>query len=348
VIRAKSASRSTILVSAAICTVLLLVAACGDGGHGRPASPGRQTVRVALDWIPNTVHTGLYVAQQEGWFAAAGVDVQFLPHSTTAPETLVDSGAADIGFSYPDSFTYAKAAGSKITSVLAFCQHWTSELAVKADRDDIASPKDLDGKTFGAFGGPGELAKIKAVIKGAGGRGDFKTVMIGGSAEEALNANRVDFYEMFPAWEGIKAQMHGPRLKTFAFTDYGFPDSYGGVLIANSPWLADNPDLARAFVQAAQRGYQLSADDPAKAAKDLMAANPGSFSDPELVYRSQEMIAERYLKDANGRVGTQQLDQWAGYVRWVFDSRPVPGPEGDPLKAPPDVATWFTNDYLAK
>jgi ABC-type nitrate/sulfonate/bicarbonate transport system substrate-binding protein len=32
-------------------------------------------VRLALDWTPNTNHTGLYVAQQLGWFAEAGLDV---------------------------------------------------------------------------------------------------------------------------------------------------------------------------------------------------------------------------------------------------------------------------------
>jgi ABC-type nitrate/sulfonate/bicarbonate transport system substrate-binding protein len=151
---------------------------------------------------------------------------------------------------------------------------------------------------------------------------------------------------MAPFWEGIEAQMHGPALRTFAHTDYGFPDAYGALLIAHTPWLADNPELAGAFVQAAQRGYQLAADDPAKAAQDLMAANPGSFSEPELVIRSQELLAERWLKDGNGRVGTQRLDQWADYSGWVFRSMPVPGPDGAPLTEPPDVATWFTNDYL--
>ena len=36
------------------------------------------TVRLALDWTPNTNHTGFYVAQANGWYADAGVDLEIL------------------------------------------------------------------------------------------------------------------------------------------------------------------------------------------------------------------------------------------------------------------------------
>ena len=31
---------------------------------------------VALDWTPNTNHTGLYIAKAKGWYAEAGLEVQ--------------------------------------------------------------------------------------------------------------------------------------------------------------------------------------------------------------------------------------------------------------------------------
>ena len=49
----------------------------------------------------------------------------------------------------------AFAAGADITSVMAVLQHWGTQIAVRADRTDITSPKDLDGKVYGGFGGPG-------------------------------------------------------------------------------------------------------------------------------------------------------------------------------------------------
>jgi len=304
-------------------------------------------VRFALDWTPNTNHTGLFVAQVQGWFRDAGLDVQILPYNNTAPDTLVSSGAADFGISFQDTFTYAKGAGADATSVMAVLQHWGSAIAVRADRADINSPRDLDGKTYGGFGAPSEEPKMRAVIKAAGGRGEFKSIVLGTSAYEALYAGQVDFTEPFLAWEGIEAQLRNQPLKTFAYTDYGFPDAYAVLVIGNTPWLAAHRDQAMAFVQALQRGYQLGADDPAQGAKLLMDANPGAFTEPELVTRSQDMLAAHSLKDANGKVGRQNEQVWAGYSGFVYDSGTLAGPDGKPVAARPDFSTWFSNDYLA-
>ena len=43
------------------------------------------TVRLALDWTPNTNHTGFYVAAANGWYDEAGVDLQILPYASTTP-----------------------------------------------------------------------------------------------------------------------------------------------------------------------------------------------------------------------------------------------------------------------
>ena len=306
-----------------------------------------RTVRVALDWTPNTNHSGLYVAQQLGWFRDAGLNVEILPYNQTSPDTLVASGAADFGISFQSSFTYSKATGADITSVMAVLQHWATEIAVKADRPDIRTPRDLDGKTYAGFGEPGEVPKMSAVIKAAGGRGDFQTVQLGTSSYEALYAGQADFTEPFVAWEGIEATLRGEPLRTFRYTDYGFPDSYNVLLIGNSTWLRDHPDESTRFVQAAQRGYQLAADDPAQGAKLLSEANPGAFTDPRLVEESSTMLAERYLRDERGRVGTQTAQRWAGYSGFAYDSGTVVGPDGKPVTQKPDFSTWFTNRYLA-
>ena len=335
--------RAPRILAALGAALTLLLAACGGGGGEAAES---EPIRVALDWTPNTNHTGLFVAQQEGWFRDAGLDVQFLPYNNTSPDTLVSSGAAEFGVSFQDSFTFSKAAGAEITSVMAVLQHWATQIAVRADRADITSPRDLDGKKYGGFGAAYEEPKMRAVIQEAGGTGTFETHVLGTAAYEALYAGEVDFAEPFIAWEGIEAELRGQPLKTFSYTDYGFPDAYNVLLIGNTPWLQAHPELAARFVQAAQRGYQLAADDPARAAQLLMDANPGAFTEPELVTRSQEMLAARYLRDENGRVGTQTLEKWAGYSGWVFDSGALTGPDGSPLTQRPDFTTWFTNDYL--
>jgi ABC-type nitrate/sulfonate/bicarbonate transport system substrate-binding protein len=185
------------------------------------------------------------------------------------------------------------------------------------------------------------VPRMQAVIRAAGGKGDFKTVVLGTSAYEALYTGQVDFTEPFLAWEGIEAQLRNEPLKTFAYADYGFPDAYSVIVIGNPGWMKAHPDAAAAFVSALQRGYQLGADDPAQAVKLLTDANPGVFTEPELVSRSQEMLAQRYLKDAAGKVGTQNVAEWSGFSGFLYDAGVLAGPDGKPLTARPDFATWF-------
>ncbi|WP_067445200.1 ABC transporter substrate-binding protein [Nocardia alba] len=321
--------------------VLSLVTACGSGAGSD------QTIRFALDWTPNTNHSGLYVALQRGYFADAGLDVQVLPYNNTAVDTVVDAGNAEFGISTHNSSTFARASGARIQSVLAPLQHWATGIGVRADRADLASPKNLDGKTYAGFGDPGEKESLAQVIRNDGGTGEFTSVMLGSSAYEAVYSGKADFTVSYLAWEGIEAEHHGTPMKYFRYTDYGFPDAYAIVIDANEGWLAANPDRAKKFIQALQRGYQFAADNPDAAAKDLIEANPGAFNDEKLVFDSQRMLAEQFMKDPNGRVGTQTLEQWSANSRFLYRAGLLTGPDGKPLTTEPDWSTYFTDVYLA-
>ncbi|MFP5070558.1 ABC transporter substrate-binding protein [Pseudonocardia nantongensis] len=331
--------------AALLLALALVLTGCADTGDDR--GNGGEPIRVALDWTPNTNHLGLFVAQQAGYFRDAGLDVEFLPYNQTSPDVLVGSGAAEFGVSFQDSFTYSKAAGADITSVMAILQHWATEIAVRADRPDITRPRDLDGTVFAGFGGPGETATMQAVIRADGGRGEFRTEVLATAAYEALYAGQADFTLPFVHVEGLEAQLRGEPLRTFRYTDYGFPDAYNVLLAGNSTWLGQNPDRARAFVQAVQRGYALAAENPAGAARMLKEANPGAFTNDELIDRGAAMLARGYLRDGQGRVGFQTPEKWSAFSGFLYDTGTVAGPDGAPVRQKPDFATWFTNEYLA-
>ncbi|MDJ0395770.1 ABC transporter substrate-binding protein [Rhodococcus sp. G-MC3] len=310
----------------------------------QPSDP--DSIRFALDWTPNTNHTGLYVAQQEGYFADAGLDVEILPYNNTSPDTLVDSGNAEFGISTQSSTTFAKAAGAHIVSVLAPLQHWATAIGVRADRDDIPSPKALDGKVYAGFGDTGEEAGLRQVIQNDGGAGDYQSVVLGTSAYEAVYSGTADFTVSYLAWEGIEAEHSGTPMKYFENTDYGFPDAYAITINGNENWLDDHPDEAQKFVQAVQRGYQLAADDPDRAAQDVIDANPGVFTDESLVFESQEMLAAKYMKDESGTVGGQNLDRWSEYSKFLYENGVLVDEGGSALESEPDWSTYFTDEYL--
>ena len=59
-----------------ILALVLCVAAWTGAALPSQARPSRDTVTVALDWTPNTNHTGIYVARALGYYADAGLDVR--------------------------------------------------------------------------------------------------------------------------------------------------------------------------------------------------------------------------------------------------------------------------------
>src|SRR5690348_2603514 len=102
--------RRTALAALAATVSLLAVTTGCSADPSAAAKDGTTTVTLALDWTPNTNHTGIYVAQQKGWFKDAGIDLKVVPYGSTAPETLIANHKADFGVSYQEGVTTARAA----------------------------------------------------------------------------------------------------------------------------------------------------------------------------------------------------------------------------------------------
>ncbi len=189
---------------------------------------------------------------------------------------------------------------------------------------------------------------MKYVIQHDGGKGNFKDVTIDTAAYEALYAKRVDATITFRAWEGIEAEGRNIKLRYFAFTDYGFPDFYQVVLACDRDWLVREPDVARRFVAATVRGFQMAATDPDGAAAILVQENPGVFdANPALPKASAEFLAQGgFYVNPTGQVGPQTLEQWQGYSGFLYDQKLLVDAFGKPLAAAPKYASLFTNDFL--
>ncbi len=321
----------------------LALVGCGDDDDddGEPT-----VVTLALDWVPNTNHTGFYVARNKGWYEDAGVDFQLLPYSGTAADTIVGTGQANFGISFEDAQVFARTSGLPNISVMAIMQHIGTEISVRADRDDIQSPADLDGKIYAGFGLPYEIPVMQQVIRNAGGTGDFETAILDTAAYEAVYAGRADFTVPFVAWESIEAELRGQPLKTFKYTDFGFPDFYQVVLIANEDWINGNEDLARSFVQASKRGFEFAADDPGEAAQILIDENPGTFELEEMVRRSAVLLANEFYLDESGKFGTQTLQKWTDYPQFLLEAGILADENGDTVTEELDWSAYFRTDLI--
>jgi ABC-type nitrate/sulfonate/bicarbonate transport system substrate-binding protein len=344
----------------AMLACVLLVTSCGPAasqpavapssppGSAAPSvAPPSATVRLALDWTPNTNHTGFFVARSKGWYDAAGIDLEVLPYGSTTPETLLAAHQAECGISFQDSLTFAVAAGADIISVAAILQRTASAIAVLAS-SPITRPSQLDGKTYAGFGYPNEVPTLTAVIKADGGKGEFTVATLNGAAYEALYNKQADFTIPFTAWEGVEAEERGIALRYFEFSDYGFPEFYQVIIACDRQWLEKEPDAALRFVAATVQGFEFAAKEPDAAAAFLIAENPGVFdANRELPLASQRYLVEKgYLLDASGRFGTQTLDRWQGYSGFLYEQGLLVDAASKPLTAPLDYGSLFTNEFL--
>ena len=73
--------------------IAMALSACGNKSNENDL----EKVTFVLDWTPNTNHTGLYVAQELGYFEEAGLEVEIQQPPEDGAAVLVASGRADFG-----------------------------------------------------------------------------------------------------------------------------------------------------------------------------------------------------------------------------------------------------------
>jgi len=327
----------------------LLGCAKAPGAASSGAGGKRVKVSIALDWVPNTNHTGVYVAQANGWYAEQGLDVSILPYAEGAsPDVQVAAGKADFGFSFEEGVTTARAAGRPVVSVAAVIQQNSSAL-VTLKGSALDRPARLEGKRYAGFGAPFEEPVIAAMIKcdgGATGKIDNITTDVAGF--DALQAKKADFVWIFMGWEGIAAQRQHIALQAFSPTQYCVPNYYTPVIVTNEKTLTNRAEIARRFMNATARGYEYAITNPDDAADLLIKTTPpGTFPDPGLVKESAEYLAPMY-KGGKARWGEQDLQIWTDYPRFMIVSGRLKDGNGATVSKDLAFASFFTNDLLPR
>jgi ABC-type nitrate/sulfonate/bicarbonate transport system substrate-binding protein len=274
-------------------------------------------VTLMLDWVPNTNHTGIFVAEANGYFEDAGLDVRIIQPGEVYPEAAVIGGSADFGISFQEQVTLARADSVPIVSIAAVLQHNTSGFASLTELN-VTSPKDFEGLRYGAYGNPFETPTLKVLMECAGGDFDKLEIVNTGYADPlALIAEKkTDLAWIFYAWQGFQAEQQGIDIDVVMMKDWFdcIPDYYTPVVIASEDTISNRPDVVRAFSGALSRGYEFAVQNPDEAADLLIAAVPEL--DPELVKASQNWISQYYQAEAP-RWGEQKESIWQGYSDWM-------------------------------
>jgi ABC-type nitrate/sulfonate/bicarbonate transport system substrate-binding protein len=295
-------------------------------------------VTLMLDWVPNTNHTGFFVAQSQGYFADEGLQVNIVQPGEVYAEQAVAGGAADFGVSFQEQVTLARGDGVPLVSIAALLQHNTSAFAARGALG-VKSPADWAGLRYGSFGSPFEHPTIEALMKCDGGDPSRVQFIDTGFTDPLalLQQGQIDLAWIFYGWQAIQAQQLGVPLDLVMMDEHFdcIPDYYTPILITSEAMIAQHPDTVRAFLRAVARGYTFAAENPDQAAEILLAAAPELNRDQVLA--SQRWISPRYQADAP-RWGEQTLARWQAYADWMRST--------GILTKPMDPARAFTAEFL--
>ena len=314
-----------------LCLILVLVVSCGK-------SKSNQKIKIVLDWVPNTNHTGLYVAKDLGYFKEEGLDVEIVQPPEGSTTALIGAGGAEFGISFQDTLakSFARENPVPVTAVAAILQHNTSGI-ISLKEKGIDSPKKLEGKKYATWEDNIEQAILKKLV--TDDKGDFSKVkLIPYTITDVVTGLKtdVDAVWVYYAWDGIATERAGLQTNFLKIRDYGEElDYYSPVIIANNDFLKKNPEIAKKVLKAIKKGYEYAMKNPEESAKILVKNSPEL--DINLVTASQKWISKEYQSDAK-EWGIIDGNRWNRFYGWLYKNKAVE------REIPKDFG--YSNEYL--
>lgn len=321
---------------AALIVLAISLTACS--GNVDTANQALEKTVVILDWTPNTNHTGLYVALDQGYFAEEGLDVEIIQPMEGSSTTLVATGQGDFGVTYQEDVTYALTAADPlpVKAIATIIQENTSGFASRKS-EGIKSVKDFEGKVYGGWGSPSEEAVLKAIMTDAGANyTKLSNTNIGTDDFFAATEKSIDIVWIFEGWTGIEARLKGVELNYLPVKDMNEAlNYYTPILITSNDLIKNDPEKVRKFLKAADRGYRFAIDNPEEAGEILLKYAPEL--DRDLVLASQSFLAGQYINQASAW-GIMKESVWQNYADFLKSNGLI--------DKELDAKNAFTNEFL--
>ncbi len=300
-------------MKAALRTAALLVlaatvaAGCGQASRDRP----ERAASLVLDFQPNAVHAGIYLAIERDFDEAEGVQLRVRPPSSSTDSVkLLLSGRADLAILDIHDLALAREMGRDVVGVMALVQR---PLAAVIAQPNIRRPRDLAGRKVGVTGLPSDDAVLSSIVAGDGGDPtSVKKVTIGFQAVSALLSRRVSGATAFWNAEGVAVHARRPTMREFRVDAFGAPHYPELVLAASRQTVDEEPALIRATIATLRRGYEEALLDPESAVEALVAR---AHVDRAATTLEFDAVAPAFT-DGEVPFGTLQRAQLAQWARW--------------------------------
>ena len=274
---------------------------------------GLTYVQVALGFVPSVQSAPFYVAQDRGYYAAEGLDVEFKYGTIQNVLGLVSQGDIAFASASGDALMPQRQQGVNVTYVLSF---WTKNpigaLAIAGNNTPpLQVPADLKGKNVGVSA-PNSSTHfgLKALLKAANlTDDDVHLVAIGTTEVEALIQKRIDVAMTFLPNEAAQMKSLGLPTETIAVADY--MDYAPPGLVAGDKTIQEHPELVQKFVNATLRGLRDTLADPGTAFEASLKRMPELSPDNQPLQRDVLTATLEYYKPRpTGSLGSTDVQTW--------------------------------------
>ena len=259
-----------------------------------------------LKWVTQAQFAGYYVAQDQGFYDAEGLDVTIKPGGPdVAPAQVIAGGGADVVLDWMPS---ALATREKGVNLVNIAQPFKSSGMMLPCRKDtgIKSPADFKGKTLGVWFYGNEYPFLSWMsqlgLPTDGSAGGVTVLKQGFNVDPILQkqADCVSTMTYNEYWQIIDAGLSADELVVFKYQDQGVATLEDGIYVMEDR-LKDPAfeDQMVRFVRASMKGWKWAEENPDKAA-DIVLENDGSGAQTEKHQRRMMGEIAKLTAGSNG------------------------------------------------
>ncbi|GAC1319402.1 MAG: ABC transporter substrate-binding protein [Chloroflexota bacterium] len=304
-----------------LAVVLLLFAATGCAPARPPTAssadvgaPALTKVQVALGFVPSVQSAPFYLAQDRGYYAAQGLELELRYGTVANLLSLVSTGEVTFAASGGDLLMPQRQQGVAVTYIMTFWNRNPIGALGLAGRNTppLRTPADLKGKTIGVSAPHGSTHFGLEALLGTAGLhdADITLVAIGTTEVEALLQGRIDAAMTFLPNEAAQMKSLGQPVETVAVADHVkyIPPGF----VTGDTTIRQHPDLVQKFVNATLHGLRDALVNPTAAFDSSLTRMPElSVENRPLQRDVLTATLEYYGPPARSTLGASDPDAWA-------------------------------------
>lgn len=255
----------------------LMAAAATAALMAGTASAYAEPVTIQLKWVTQAQFAGYYVAQAQGFYKEAGLDVTIKPGGPDiAPPQVIMGGGADVVVDWMPSALASREKGVPLVNIAQPFKRSGMMLTCRKETG-ITKPEDFKGKTLGVWFSGNEYPFLSWMsqlgLKTDGGP-DGVTVLKQGFNVDPLLQKQADCISTMTYneyWQVIEAGVKPEDLIVFKYEDQGVATLEDGLYVLDAK-LKDPAFVTTMakFVKASMKGWDWARANPDEAAKIVL------------------------------------------------------------------------------